>query len=170
MTSIPHTYRTPHGLSDDLRGLLAREGTATLATVNPDGSPQTTVVQFSLGEDDRVYIPTVRTTRKVKNAIDRPDVTAIVDVGFGWVSCTGRARIIEGAEAADLNRGVYERLLTEEGMATIGRFLEAHEDCTLEITPTKWLSWLTDVMLGWFEENGIDPGDPGQWMRDLTDQ
>ena len=170
MTSIPHTYRTPHGLSDDLRSLLAHEGTAALGTINADGSPQMTVVQFSLGEGDRVYIPTVRTTRKVKNVIDRPEVTALVDVGFGWVSCTGSARVIEGAEAADLNRGVYERLLTEEGLATIGRFLEAHEDCALEITPTKWLSWQGEVMFGWFEEHGIDPGDPGQWMRDLADQ
>lgn len=168
MGSIPRTYRTPHGLSDELRELLAHEGTAALSTSNPDGSPQMTVVQFSLGESDQVYIPTVRTTRKVKNIVDRPDVTALVDVGFGWVSCSGPARIIGGTEAADLNRAVYERLLTDEGLATIGRFLEAHEDTTIEITPAKWMSWQGEVMFGWFEEHGIDPGDPAQWMKDFT--
>lgn len=170
VASIPPSYRTPRGLSDDLRSLLAQASTASLGTINPDGSPQMTVVQFSLGESDRVFIPTNQTTRKVSNVIDRPDVTALVDLGFGWISCTGQARIVHGAEAADLNRGVYERLLTEEGLATIGRFLEAHEDCTIEITPTKWLSWQSDVMVGWFEEHGIDPGDPARWMRDLTER
>ncbi|MEM9610833.1 MAG: pyridoxamine 5'-phosphate oxidase family protein [Actinomycetota bacterium] len=169
MASIPETYRTPHGLGDELRDLLGQATTASLGTINPDGVPQMTVVQFSLGESDRVHIPTNRATRKVSNIIDRPDVTALVDVGFGWVSCTGHARIIDGSEAADLNRAVYERLLSDEGLGTIGRFLEAHEDVTIEITPTKWLSWQGEVMFGWFEEHGIDPGNPANWMRDLAE-
>ncbi|MEM9653514.1 MAG: pyridoxamine 5'-phosphate oxidase family protein [Actinomycetota bacterium] len=169
MASIPPTYRTPHGLNDELRDLLKQKGTAVLGTINPDGSPQMTVVQFSLDDSDRMYIPTNRTTRKVTNVADRPEVTALVDVGFGWASCTGPARVIHGSEAAEINRRVYERLLSESGLATIGRFLEAHEDSTIEITPTKWLSWLGDVMFGWFEEHGVDPGNPNEWMRDLTE-
>jgi hypothetical protein len=141
-----------------------------LGTINPDGSPQMTVVLFSLGDSDRMYVPTNRATRKVKNVIDRPDVTALVDVGFGWVSCTGRAQIIDGAEAAALNRRVYERVLTDAGLVTLGRFLEAHEDSTIEITPTKWLSWQGAGIFPWFKEQGIDPGNPGEWMRDLTAQ
>ncbi|MEM7286232.1 MAG: pyridoxamine 5'-phosphate oxidase family protein [Actinomycetota bacterium] len=168
MAAIPQPYRTPRGLDDDLRSLLMREGTADLGTVNPDGSPQMTVVQFSLGDEDRMYIPTNGATRKVRNVLERPQATALVDLGFGWVSCTGQARVVQGEEAADLNRAVYERLLTEAGLATIGRFLEAHEESTIEITPTKWLSWQSDVMVGWFEDHGIDPGDPGEWMRDLS--
>ncbi len=112
----------------------------------------------------------IRTTRKARNVIDRPDVTALVDLGFGWVSCTGCARVIDGSEAADLNRRVYERLSTDAGHATIGRFLEAHEHRTIEIVPTKWLSWQGISMYGWFEDQGIDPGNPGDWMRDLTER
>jgi uncharacterized pyridoxamine 5'-phosphate oxidase family protein len=170
MASIPHGYRTPHGLSDELRRLLMQEGTVALGTINPDGSPQMTVVLFSLDESDRMHIPTNRTTRKASNIIERPEVTALVDLGLGWVSCTGRARIIQGSEAADLNHRVYERLLTGSGLATIGRFLEAHEDSTIEITPTKWLSWQGIGMFGWFKEQGIDPGNPSEWMRDLTER
>jgi hypothetical protein len=86
------------------------------------------------------------------------------------VSCTGHARVIQGSEAADLNRNVYERLMTEAGRATIGRYLAAHEDSTIEITPTKWLSWQMNGMMGWFGEQGIDLGNPGEWMKDLTQQ
>ena len=170
MASIPDGYRTPHGLSDDLRTLLMQKGMVTLGTINPDGSPQMTVVQFSLDESDRMHIPTIRSTRKVRNIIDRPAVTALAEVGFGWVSCTGRARLIEGSEATDINRGVYERLLTEAGLATMGRFLAAHEDSTIEITPAKWLSWQGIGMFPWFKEQGIDPGDPAAWARDLTER
>ena len=169
MAPIPPTYRTPHGLNDALRGFLAQQGTASLGTINPDGSPQMTLVQFSLAESDQVHIPTIHSTRKVKNIVERPEVTVLVDVGFGWVSCTGPARIVHGSEAAGLNRGVYERLLSDEGLATIGRFLEAHEDCTIEVAPTKWLSWHGEVMFEWFAEHGVDPGDPTQWMKDLSE-
>lgn len=166
MPSIPDSYRTPQGLTDDLRRLLVRKSSVALGTINPDGSPHMTLLLFSLGESDRMYLPTPRTTRKVKNILDRPEVTALVDLESGWVSCTGRARIVEGAEAADLNRTVYDRILTETGRATIGGFLEAHEDAAIEITPTKWLSWQMDPIFDWFEEHGIDPGNPREWMAE----
>jgi Pyridoxamine 5'-phosphate oxidase len=127
-----------------------------------------TLLQFSLDESDRMYLPTPRTTRKVKNILDRPEVTALVDLGGGWVSCTGPARIIEGAEAADLDRRVYEHILTDAGMVTIGRYLEAAEDTTIEITPTKWLSWDMTRIFEWLNEQEIDPGNPATWIKELT--
>jgi hypothetical protein len=170
MSAIPDGFRTPHGLSDDLRRRLMQKRMVTLGTVNPDGSPHLTLLQFSLSESGRMFLPVPQTTRKVKNILDRPQVTALVELESGWVSCTGHARIMQGPEAADLNRKVYERLMTEAGRATIGRYLEAHEDSTIEITPTKWLSWQMNGMMGWFEEQGIDLGNPGEWMKDLTHQ
>ena len=128
-----------------------------------------TLLLFSLGEGDHMYLPTPRTTRKVKNILARPTVTALVTIEGGWASCTGSAWIVEGEAAADLNRGVRERLFNETGLATMGRFLAAHEDTTIEITPTKWLSWTMDPVLPWFADNGIDLAeDDGPWMRDLT--
>lgn len=168
MASIPETYRTPHGLTDDLRRLLNQKRNVILSTIDPDGSPQTTLLQFALDDADRMLLPTNRTTRKVRNIIDRPVVTAIVDLDPGWVSCTGPARIIEGAEAHATNRRCYERSLTEAGLATVGRFLEAHEDATIEITPTKWLSYQMNPIFGWFHEQGIAPGNPSEWLKDLT--
>jgi uncharacterized pyridoxamine 5'-phosphate oxidase family protein len=157
-------------LSDDLRRLLVQKRSVSLGTINPDGSPHLTLLQFALDESDRMYLPTTRATRKVRNILDRPEVTALVELESGWVSCTGPARIIEGAEAADLNRRVYEHILTEAGMATVGRFLQAHEDTTIEITPTKWMSWSAGPIFEWFEEQGIHPGNPAEWIKDLTEQ
>ena len=95
MASIPDTYKTPHGLTDGLRRLLLQKSNVVLGTTNPDGSPQMTLLQFLLDDSDRMYLPTNRTTRKVKNVLERPEVTAFVDLKPGWVSCTGSARIIE---------------------------------------------------------------------------
>lgn len=170
MAAVHDGFRTPHGLTDDLRRLLVQKRLVSLGTINPDGSPHVTLLQFSLDESDRMHLPTPRTTRKVKNILERPDVTALVDLGGGWVSCTGPARIIHGAEAADLNRRVYEHILTEAGMTTIGRYLEAAEDATIEITPTKWLSWQMGPIFEWFAEQGIDPGNPARWTKDLAQQ
>ncbi len=128
-----------------------------------------TLLLFSLDESDRMYLPTPGTTRKVKNIQARPTVTALVTIEGGWASCTGQARIIDGAEAASLNQGVRERLFTETGLATMGQFLAAHEDATIEITPTKWLSWTMDPIFPWLEEQGIDTEEyEGAWMKDLT--
>lgn len=128
-----------------------------------------TLLLFSLDDSDRMYLPTPRSTRKVKNILERPTVTALVTIDGGWASCTGQARILEGTASTDLNRGVRERLFTETGHATMGRFLEAHEDATIEITPSRWLSWTKDPILSWFEEHGIDLAEhSGEWMKDLT--
>jgi hypothetical protein len=51
----------------------------------------------------------------------------------------------------------------------MARFLAAHEDTTIEITPTQWLSWTMDPISPWFEDNGINLDDfEGAWMRDLA--
>lgn len=117
-----------------------------------------------------MYLPTPMSTRKVKNVLARPTVTALVSIGGGWVSCTGEATVIEEPSADQLNQQVRERLFTAAGLVTMGRFLEAHEDVTIEITPNKWLSWTNDGILPWMESEGIDleANPPGTWSRDLT--
>jgi hypothetical protein len=68
-----------------------------------------------------------------------------------------------------LSDDVRQRLFTDAGLATMGGFLEAHEDVTIEITPAKWLSWTMDPIFPWFDEQGIDVEKfEGGWMKDLT--
>ncbi len=169
MARIPETYRTPSGLTDELRRAVLTQSSVTLGTTNPDGSPHLTLVLFSLTDDNRMHVPTPHSTRKIKNLRERPTATALARIDSGWASCTGPVRIVEGSEAQDLNATVRERLFTESGLETMGKFLAAHEDTTIEITPTKWLSWVFDPINTWFEQQGIDPDAyPGPSMRDLT--
>ncbi len=169
MASIPETYQTPHGFTDELRKAVLQKSSVTLGTTNPDGSPHLTLVLFSLSDDNRMYIPTPSTTRKIKNVRVNPVVTALAAIDGGWASCTGPARIIEGEEAQKHNASVRDRLFTPSGLETMGKFLAAHEDTTIEITPTKWLSWVFDPINTWFAEQGINPDAyPGPSMKDLT--
>ncbi len=46
--TIPATYRTPHGLTDDLRREIMAKSNAVLATINDDGSPHLTELLFYL--------------------------------------------------------------------------------------------------------------------------
>jgi Pyridoxamine 5'-phosphate oxidase len=166
--SIPGPYKTPHGLTQRLRNEVSDQARLVLGTVNPDGSPHLTLVLFSIDEDDCLYLPTPRSTRKIKNVRVRPSVTALITVESGWVSCRGEAAVVEGEEAHRINQGVRERLLTEKGMATMGRFLAAHEDTTIKVVPSRWLSWNHDVIDPWMEANGLDTSNSNEWWKDLS--
>ncbi len=172
MPQIPPVYRTPSGLSEELRRRLAAEGNCVLATVNPDGAPHLTEVLFSLDADDHVLVPTPHSTRKVANVRARPVATFFVSLrDGGWVSCTGAARVRTGEEAAAANAAIRRRLLTDSGMDTIGRLLAAHEDTTIELTPATWLSWSSAEVTAGIESLGGDVGanPPDTWFRDLAD-
>ena len=166
--AIPETYQTPHGLSEQLRVEVSEQARLVLGTINPNGSPHLTLVLFSIDADDLLFLPTPRSTRKIKNVRERPSVTALVPVRSGWVSCYGQATVIEGHEAERINQSVRERLLTDTGMATMGRFLAAHEDTTIRINPTRWLSWSHDVIEPWMDTNGIDASNSDAWWKDLS--
>jgi len=166
--AIPGTYQTPHGLTEALRAEVGEQARLVLGTVNPDGTPHMTLVLFSMDDSDCLFLPTPRSTRKIKNVRQRPDVTALISVRSGWVSCYGTASVIEAEEAERINRGVRERLLTTSGLATMGRFLAAHEDATIKINPHKWLSWSHEVIEPWMDSNGIDASDSANWWKDLS--
>ncbi len=152
MSSIPPGYRTPPGLTDELRAAAHDEKYAVLGTVGPDEAPHLTRVLFGLDAHDRVLVPTPATTRKIKNIEARPLVSLIINIGNGWLSCTGPATVVAGDEAAKNNTQVWESIFGAEPHETV-RFLRAHEDRSIVITPTKWLSWSTDSMAAWFEAN-----------------
>lgn len=168
MVGIPDTYQTPHGLSAKLRVEVSEQARLVLGTINPDGSPHLTLVLFSIDGSDCLFLPTPSSTRKIKNVRQRNSVTALIPVRSGWVSCYGEASVIEGEDAEAANRGVRERLLTEAGLRTMGRFLAAHENSTIKITPSKWLSWTHEVIGPWMEAAGIDESDADTWWRDLS--
>lgn len=152
MSSIPPGYRTPPGLTDELRMAARDEAYAVLGTVGADGAPHLTRVLFGLDEHDRVLVPTPASTRKIKNIEERPLVSLIISIGNGWLSCTGPATVVGDDAARANNSKVWENIFGSEPHETV-RFLRAHEDRSIVITPTKWLSWSTDSMAPWYDEN-----------------
>ncbi len=118
----------------------------------------------------RLQLPTPHATRKVRNIRARPTVTIFISIESGWVSATGPARIIEGDEAARLNQLNRERLLTDAGMKTMGLLLAAYEDNTIEVTPTRWLSWNDGHVLDAITALGgdIEAHPPSTWWKDLS--
>lgn len=162
-------YRTPSGLTDQMRQQLAKQGNVILATVNDDGSPHLTEVLFLLDEQDRIQMPTPHNTRKFKNLEKRPVATVFFYDQPGWSSATGTVELWTDEKAAQANRANRDRLLTEAGHATIGLVLAAHEDTTIVLTPTRWLSWSVAKTLDAVSETGADleANPPDTWWREL---
>jgi PPOX class probable F420-dependent enzyme len=96
----------------DLRGRVARERVARLATVEPDGRPHLVPITFAL-VGDSVYSAVdakpkcSRTLRRIENARERPEVTVLVDhyeddwTRLWWVRMRGQARVLDGGEEAE---------------------------------------------------------------------
>lgn len=94
-------------LHPDARKLLESDAFAHLATVNPDGAPQLTMIWVGLDGDEIVSGHLMR-NQKVKNVQRDPRVSmTLLGTGTGdhglrcYLSIRGRARVEEGG-AADL--------------------------------------------------------------------
>jgi PPOX class probable F420-dependent enzyme len=96
----------------DLRGRVARERVARLATVDRDGRTHLVPITFAL-VGDSVYSAVdakpkrSRTLRRIENARERPEVTVLVDhyeddwTRLWWVRIRGQARVLDGGEEAE---------------------------------------------------------------------
>lgn len=168
---IDPVYRTPSGLTAEVRENIVKQGNVILATIGDDGSPHLTELLFDIDSQDRILMPTPHNTRKVKNLRQRPVATLFFTDQPGWTSCTGDVEILEGEEAAALNKRNRERLLTEGGHATIGLVLAKHEDLTLRVTPETWLSWSGASLLPSIIELGgdVEANPPETWFKDLKE-
>ncbi|HWB88669.1 MAG TPA: pyridoxamine 5'-phosphate oxidase family protein [Acidimicrobiia bacterium] len=167
--AIHPVYRTSHGLTDEMREHLRRQGNVILATIGDDGAPHLTELLFLLDYEDRVQMPTPHNTRKFKNVQERPVATVFFYDQPGWTSATGTVELWEGERAAEANQRNRDRLLTEAGHATVGRVLADQEDATIVLTPTRWLSWSNDALIPTIVELGgdVEANPPDGWFRDL---
>lgn len=169
---IHPAYRTPSGLTAEIRAALSRQGNAILATINDDGSPHLTELLFLLDETDRIQLPTPHNTKKLRNLRARPIATVFFYDQPGWTSATGDVEIWTGEQAARANQRNRERLLTPAGHETIGRLLAEHEDVTIVVTPSRWMSWSSDALAPEIEQLGGDlekyPAET--WFKDLSEE
>ncbi|MDQ2689938.1 MAG: PPOX class F420-dependent oxidoreductase [Chloroflexota bacterium] len=103
-------------LSDAALELLGSDAVATLATLEPDGSPHLSMAWVGV-EDDEVVIGSITDQRKLRNIRRDPRVSLSVqanrvnDAGLlEYLVITGTARITDGGGAELLQRLAYTYL------------------------------------------------------------
>jgi PPOX class probable F420-dependent enzyme len=92
-------------LNDAARNLIGSGADGTLVTLNPDGSPQVSVVWFALEstpDGDELVTAHLKEHKKVRNVRQDPRVSVTIvaapkpGVLTDYLSITGTARIVEG--------------------------------------------------------------------------
>jgi general stress protein 26 len=137
MGSIPDGYRMGRGLDDAARSALAATVNGTVGTLNPDGTINLAHVYF-LFENDRIYFETASSTRKARNAAERPSISFLIDHPEIDVRAEGQARILLGEEAQAINRRLRDKYAMGE---QAHRFFGEIDDCAVEISVDRWRTW-----------------------------
>lgn len=134
-------------LSDELVAELLRATLiAKLATLDRDGLIHLVAMWF-LHQDGRLFIPTSSTTRKIRNLERNPRSTVMIDDSRGGfdlrgVTLNGRAEILHGEAARELNRRVHLKYVTAKGLALAAvRDYLATDDVTIAFQPERVSSW-----------------------------
>jgi hypothetical protein len=145
MATAEEVYRA--GASpEEIEDVLAKRLTATIGTLNDDGSIHLAYVIF-LFEDGRFYCETASLTRKARNVRARPSASFIVE-GFAssgrriMAENEGHARLIEGVAALEVNRRLRAKYITAQALDRVDAAWNKLDDVAIEITPgPRWRSW-----------------------------
>lgn len=81
-------------LSPAVTAFLDEKRFASLATINPDGSPQQTVMWYLL-QDSKIMMNTARGRKKDLNMARDPRVSICVEDGYRFVTIAGNVELIE---------------------------------------------------------------------------
>jgi PPOX class probable F420-dependent enzyme len=131
---------------------LAERRIAVLATTDADGSAYLTAVWFAY-EDGAFLVPTAASSRKARNARERPRGSILVDArgtAFRGVAASGHLEVVDGDAALTTNARIHRRYVTEAGMADpdFGGDLTAGDDVTLRLVPERWQEWDLEPYFG----------------------
>lgn len=158
-------------LNDSMREFLNGRHYATLATFNEDGSIHLTPTWY-LFEDERFFISTGASGRKVSNISARPKASIIVDIrnlaSERWLSASGTAEIIRGEQSKDINAKIGQRYLTKVALddPRLGPVFATAGEVTICLNPDSWRSWdlksMDDQYFG-----GILGQTPAKWFLPL---
>ncbi|MFF5225431.1 PPOX class F420-dependent oxidoreductase [Dactylosporangium sp. NPDC000521] len=132
-------------LSENARGLIDGQNPAILATINPDGSPQTSVVWVTRDGDD-LLISTQAGRRKDKNLRRDPRASLTVldrNDSLRYIEVRGHATVTD-----DLNRSVAARLAEEyEGPGAGEAYRQLPPDIVrvvIRLTPDRVLGYCAE--------------------------
>jgi PPOX class probable F420-dependent enzyme len=150
----------------DREALLAGRRIAVLATTNADGSPYPTAIWY-VWTGEAFLMPTSGASRKARNVHARPDASIVVEErapGLAGVAASGRAEVLRGEEAAELNTRIHARYLTPLGREhpQVGALLTASDDVTIRLVPERWRTWdMRSAFRDLFEDRElVSPLDP----------
>ena len=73
---------------------------ATIATIDPDGSPLQAVVWYQLRDDASILINSLVGRRWPQNLLRDPRMSVTVEQGYDYVSMRGEAETLHGGDAA----------------------------------------------------------------------
>jgi PPOX class probable F420-dependent enzyme len=106
-------------LNDATRKLLDGTNFATVATLNPDGAPQSTVVWVTRDEDDAVIFSTTRERQKGRNLARDPRISIVVfdpaDL-YAYAEIRGRAELIDDPDNS-LGNQLFHKYMDEDAPA-----------------------------------------------------
>lgn len=126
--------------------LLAAPLIANLATLNSNGSIHLVAMWF-LWHDGAVLIPTSHSTRKARNIARDSRATVMIDDSRGGfdlrgITLFGRAELVDGEEARDLNHRIHGKYVQDAGLALepVAQYL-AGDDVTVRFHPERVSSW-----------------------------
>jgi nitroimidazol reductase NimA-like FMN-containing flavoprotein (pyridoxamine 5'-phosphate oxidase superfamily) len=100
-----------------------------------------------LWDGGAVLFPSSGATRKARNLEREPRATVMIDdsragLDLRGITLTGRAEILRGPEALELNRRIHLKYLTERGrdLDVVDRYLST-DDVTIRFVPERVSSW-----------------------------
>jgi PPOX class probable F420-dependent enzyme len=107
-------------LDPTLQELLRGRYIAALGTENADGAIHLTAVWY-LFESDSLFVATSSKTQKVRNVAARPKASLMVDSRKSGaergVTAAGKAELISGDQAQEINRRIHSRYMSSHGPA-----------------------------------------------------
>ena len=148
MTEIERVYRAQPS-AEEIAGVLGQRVTATVGTLNEDGTIHLAYVLF-LHLNDRFYFETASMTRKARNAVARPQASMLVQGHVAgrhlMVSVEGAARVLTGDEAHKVNHVLRAKYIHPDALVGVNRAWGRLDDVAVELTPVRQRSWTSSVL------------------------
>ena len=107
-------------LSTKVRGFLEERRFATLATINPDGTAQQSVMWYEL-RDGQILMNTARGRQKDRNLLRDRRVSICVEDGYRYVTISGTVALVEDPIQAQAD--IRDLAIRYEGQAKAERMV-----------------------------------------------
>ena len=156
-------YSTQTNYDDRCLELLSQPREGVICTVGPNSTPHS-VPAWYLFESDKFYISTHSRSRRAKNVIENPVGRVLVVYSGGWISGAGAARLIDGDGFEELQDRVLERYLTEEGQKHFKSAGAFPDDCVLEISAEKKMTWSKLSIASNIQKSGYTLEESAKWF------